>query len=66
MFNLTQLDKKSTYKIHGESGFWVYEGLVEGARGRKYKFSRSAYKNPKKRVNLTLSQQQIKAKISQV
>ncbi|MCP6761181.1 MAG: hypothetical protein NHB32_21125 [Fischerella sp. CENA71] len=66
MFHVNNLDKNFTYKINGENGLWVYEGLVEEARGRKYKFSRSAYKNPKKRVHLTLSQQQIKAKINQV
>jgi hypothetical protein len=56
----------SQYTIQGERGEWRYSYSTDEGRGKRYVFYRFASNDPHRRVLLSLSQQQVKAKVSRV
>ncbi|KYC34477.1 hypothetical protein WA1_51530 [Scytonema hofmannii PCC 7110] len=56
----------SRYTIQGERGEWKYSYSTDEGRGKRYVFYRFASNDPNRRVTRSLSQQQVKAKVSKI
>ncbi|MUG98924.1 hypothetical protein F7734_44175 [Scytonema sp. UIC 10036] len=54
------------YTIQGERGEWRYSYSTDEGRTKRYVFYRFCTRDPNRRVTRSLSQQQVKAKVSRV